>query len=348
MSQPVHIVALGARTAVGLRAESSAAAVRAGVSRVREHPFLVDARGEKLMLGYDGALDPALLGCLRMLSLARHALREVASKLTARGSYAARIPLLLALPEVRPGFGADHARFIEQQLAAETADIGGMDVERAGAGHAGTLRALELAAQRIATGQSEVCLVGGADTYLESDTLHWLDTEQRLSRTGIRSGFPPGEGAAVLALASNSARRALGLRSLASVRNVATTLEKRPADSQEGAFGEALTEAFERAGRSLRSGERFEDVYCDINGERARTDDYGFALLRTSRHFRDGAAYTMTTAQCGDLGAASAAFHCMLAAHAWQRGFARGSTALVWGASWSGLRGAAVLERSSS
>lgn len=41
MSDDIHIVALSARTAVGLNAGSTAAAIRAGVSRVREHGFLI-------------------------------------------------------------------------------------------------------------------------------------------------------------------------------------------------------------------------------------------------------------------------------------------------------------------
>jgi 3-oxoacyl-[acyl-carrier-protein] synthase-1 len=91
-------------------------------------------------------------------------------------------------------------------------------------------------------------------------------------------------------------------------------------------------------------GELFHDVYCDVNGERVRTDDWGFALLRTNALFRDGTDYTMSVSECGDIGAATAGLSCILAAQAWQRGYAHGPLALVSGASWGGLRGAAVLE----
>ena len=347
MSLTVHIVALGARTAVGSRAETSAAAVRAGISRVREHPFMVDAAGDKLMCGYDAALDPTVLGWERVLRLARHALLEVTGKLTAHRPHPARIPVLLALPEARPGFSPDHARLVQQKLAAAPmAGVAGLDIECAGEGHAGALSALEVAVQRVGQGQHELCIVGGADSYLEADTLDWLDADRRLLRAEIRSGFPPGEGACMLAVARHGVRSALGLPSLARVRSIATAREKRRADSEEGLLGEALTEAIARAGQSLRPGELFQNVYCDINGERDRTDDWGFALLRTSQLFREGTDYSMSTTQCGDLGAASAAFHCALATQAWQRGYANGPTALVWGASWTGLRGAAVLEQS--
>jgi 3-oxoacyl-[acyl-carrier-protein] synthase I len=76
-----HIVALAARTPVGLRAESTAAAVRARVSRIGDHPIFVDASGEPVRCGRDSLLDPALMGADRLVALARTALREAAEKL---------------------------------------------------------------------------------------------------------------------------------------------------------------------------------------------------------------------------------------------------------------------------
>ena len=45
------------------------------------------------------------------------------------------------------------------------------------------------------------------------------------------------------------------------------------------------------------------------------------------------------------LGAATAALNCMLATQAWQRGYAMGPRALLWGGSWNGLRGTMLLEQ---
>ena len=90
--------------------------------------------------------------------------------------------------------------------------------------------------------------------------------------------------------------------------------------------------------------ERFDDFFCDINGERARTTDLAFTLVRTGSLFRDG-AYVTPTGSVGDVGAAAAPLNCIVAAQAWARGYAHGTTALVSGASWAGLRGAALLGR---
>jgi 3-oxoacyl-[acyl-carrier-protein] synthase-1 len=341
MSRDLHIVALGARTPVGLTAESSAAAIRAGISRVREHPFMVDAVGDALRCSPDSILEPNVFGADRLAALAAHALREVVAKLTTNRPYAGVLPLFLALPECRPGFGPDDARRVQRLLQAESLpNIAGIAVQCLGEGHAGSLRALEFALKRVAEGRLDLCIVGGVDSYFHADTLDWLDAERRLLRADMRSGFPPGEGAAMLAVAPDSTRIGMGLPSLARVRMAASAYEERNATCADGMLGERLTEAVAR-----QPGELFDDVYCDINGERDRTDDWGFTLLRLGAMFRDGTAYTINVTQCGDMGAAAAGVNCILAAEAWERAYARGPVSLVWGASWGGLRAAAVLDR---
>jgi 3-oxoacyl-[acyl-carrier-protein] synthase-1 len=87
------------------------------------------------------------------------------------------------------------------------------------------------------------------------------------------------------------------------------------------------------------------DTYGDINGELARSHDWGFAALNTATCFRDSTDYVTSTGQCGDVGAATGALGCVLATEAWRSRTAQGPRALVWAGSWSGLKAAAVLER---
>lgn len=347
MSRVVHVVAIGARTPVGLLAESAAAAVRARISRVRAHPFMVDSTGEKLRCAYDARLDPSLFGASRLLALAHAALGEVTSKLTRHGPYPLPIAGLVALPESRPGLPVHHVEWVAHSLGAQPlAKIHSLQVHAVGVGHAGALYALETGALMISQGKAELCIAGGVDSYLEADTIAWLDSERRLACDDTRSGFPPGEGAGFLALASQSTRMRLGLPSLARIRGIGTARETRSLDSDEGTLGEGLTQAVLAAGADLHPGrEVVTDLYCDINGERWRIDDWRFALLRTQRLFQDGSIYTNAVGEWGDLGAASGALNCILAIQAWQRRYARGPRAMVWGSSWSGLRAAAVLEQ---
>ncbi|HEX6244792.1 MAG TPA: hypothetical protein VFZ61_27925 [Polyangiales bacterium] len=341
MSKPVHIVKVAARTPVGLSALGTAAALRAGISRLSLHPFMVDPAGEALRCGRDTELAPELLGTARLAALATAALEELLEQPVTRGS----IPVLLALPEARPGFGEhDAARVLGALHQLDLDDSPELAVRQAAAGHAGALKALGEAAAAIRQGQYQLCAVGGVDSYLEADTLDWLDAQLMLSREGVRGGFPPGEAAAFVLLASDAACRALKLQPLASVVGSAHAQERRTRDSEEGFLGEALAEAIVGASASLALPEQqVTDVFCDINGERMRTDDWGFALLRAQHVFRDATHYVSPIAELGDIGAAAGALSAVLAVESFRGKYARGARALLWGASWSGLRAACVL-----
>lgn len=348
MSDVLHIVALGARTPVGLTAESAAAAVRAGVSRYREHPFMVDAMGDPMKCAIDARLEPSLGARDRMAAMASDAVAQVLGALSTQVAGEVAVPVLLALPELRPGFGAIDAEEVARAVAAVRAR--GVSVERVSwftEGHAGALRAVETARREMASaGAIGLCVVCGVDSYFDADTLDWLEAHRRLRRDGARGAFVPGEGAGAVALASVMTAARVGLPVLATVTGVGTAIEARSPTSDVGLLGEAWSEALQRAGGEARAASELVDgIYCDINGERHRTDDWGFVLLRLTSWFRDGTAYQTAVDVWGDVGAATGALGCVLAARAWQRGYARGPRAVVCGGSDSGLRGAVLLEQ---
>jgi 3-oxoacyl-[acyl-carrier-protein] synthase-1 len=342
----VHIVAQGVRCAVGLSAEAAAAAIRARISRVRSHPFLVDGACEKLRCACDPRLDAKVLGVERMVMMADQGLRQILERLIRDAPSIQNVDVLLALPEVRPGFEAREAARVMSALArVRSSSIAVGSVEQVGAGHAGALSALAEAARRLSDGRQQVYVVGGVDSYLDNATLDWLEDDLRVKRVGTRAGFTPGEAVAMLAIVNDGTRVHHRLSSLAKVTGVACTREARSAGSDTGLMGEALTETISRVTREFHPPEEvITDVYGDINGERERTQDWGFALMRTAACFRDGTAYVSAAGECGDVGAATGALACVLAVQAWRRGYANGPRALVWAGSWGGLRGAALLQ----
>lgn len=337
MTRPVFIVAHAARTCVGLSGEATASAVRAGVSRVMAHPFFIDGSGQPLMCGRDPQIDPEQLGFQRLESLATRTLDTLLAKASLRSPVMVR----LALPEPRPGFTADDAAQLGLILSANRDVHARCQPD----GHGGALRALKEAYDEVDQARAEIAIAGGVDSYLDADTLAWLDDEKRILRDGIRAGFSPGEGSAMLMLASAAAVRRLQLRPLARVRNAHLAHEARDLNSETGSLGEGLSQAVVEATRNLRlPDELITDLYADINGETHRTEDWGFTVLRAPNAFRDASHYVNPGTQCGELGAATAALGCILATHAWQRRYAKGPRAMVWAGSWSGLRGATVLE----
>lgn len=109
----------------------------------------------------------------------------------------------------------------------------------------------------------------------------------------------------MLVLASAPMRRQLQMPCLARIRSVACVRETRSADAGPGLMGEALCEALRLLGAQDGTRGSISDVYCDLNGERPRTTDWGFALLRLGAWLRDGTDYSTPVGSCGDLGAAA-------------------------------------------
>jgi 3-oxoacyl-[acyl-carrier-protein] synthase-1 len=343
------VVAIGARTPVGLTAETSAAAVRAGISRVREHPFIIDMGGNPRVMAFDSRLATTSLGWRRLASLAESALGQTLSHLDSQRRGDGPIPVLLALPESRPGFSDSDARQTASALTNATPSPElDLRFEILGRGHAGALQGLQAARERLVAGRCQLCVVGGVESYLESDTLDWLETEGRLKAKGIRNGFTPGEGAGFVILATRAGAAAYGLSALATLRGAGVTSE--PCHINSGAekgevLGHGLSAAIEEAAAELRLPvDAVSDVYCDINGERYRAEEWGFATLRMYQALGDSACQTPATCW-GDVGAASGILGCILAMRAWARGYAQGPRALVWGSSDGGLRGAVILDK---
>ena len=153
----------------------------------------------------------------------------------------------------------------------------------------------------------------------------------------------------MLALMSRGERVRRRLPVLGRVRSVASGREPRSLDSDAGLLGEGLSDVVRRVTDGLHGpADRVDDIYCDINGERHRADEWGFTAMRLSTAFRDATVYRTAVGSWGDVGAASGALGCVLATQAWSRGYARGPRALVWGSSTTGLRGATVLEQGES
>ncbi|WP_233261835.1 hypothetical protein [Vitiosangium sp. GDMCC 1.1324] len=97
MSTDVKLVASGARAPVGTTAESVAAAVRAGISRVRRLLVPELGRQSASFLARDALLDPGeWSGAARMAALGAAALAEVLGKLApALTQWNAEVPVLV-------------------------------------------------------------------------------------------------------------------------------------------------------------------------------------------------------------------------------------------------------------
>lgn len=337
--EDVCICGIGARTAIGLSADASAAAVRASVSGLGLHPFFVDQDEQPVSFAADPAIAPDIPIAERML----HMLQSVTAEVRSQIPETVRIDgVWLALPEPRSGLPSD----LNSWLAAQPVSVGLLrDPMRAHArGHAGGLMALQAAAQALSRGEAESALVIGVDSYHDLRTIQSLDMHRRLMAARNPSGFPPGEAAGACLLVRKATAERHGLSVLARIRSAATALEPHPLRSTEPCLGEGLTAAVASVAGALKlPQELITASYCDLNGERYRNEEFVYALLRTQEAFVDAHDYVSPADCWGDVGAASGPLFAVLAVASSLHGYAKGAYPLLWAGSDSGDRAAVLL-----
>src|SRR5262249_29100423 len=150
----------------------------------------------------------------------------------------------------------------------------------------------------------------GADSYIEPDLLEWLERTDQLHSAGERNnawGFIPGEGAGALLLAAPDALHHVDLVPIGRVRSIGVGRETELIGTGSVRTGLGLTGAVGDAmGEGLPAGEKVTDVYCDMNGEPYRADEYAFLISRTREHFVAASEFVSPADCWGDVGAASA------------------------------------------
>jgi 3-oxoacyl-[acyl-carrier-protein] synthase-1 len=200
--------------------------------------------------------------------------------------------------------------------------------------------AVQRAWEAIRGGTAEFALAGGADSYLEPETLEWLESNDQVHSAGRANnawGFVPGEAAGFVLLASADAAARYRLSAALEVLTAATAKESKLIKTDAVCTGEGLTALF-RALAGVPPVVRADHLYCDMNGEPYRADEFGFATTRAGRLFRDSSAFTAPADCWGDVGAASGPLFLVLADAATRKGYAPGAVLAAFTSSESGER----------
>lgn len=338
MSRPVSVISCGARTAVGLVSRTSAAALRAGITRVREHEFMVDRAGDPYMLGFDAKLR-AVGQVERLVALARAVIAEAIAGV---GQPLPKVPAFMAVTETPPARAEALARVVAGRLAQQLAPLE-LDLRIVPQGNAGGFTALQAAMALLELGREPLCIVVGADSFVDADVLDGLDVESRLACARNRWGFPPGEAAAAVVLTSTAVQRNHRLPSMGELLSVALAHEPNHMRADAPCTGEGLARTITEA--LLSSGTRGIGLtLCDLDGERYRDREYTWATQRIPPGLAfDPTRYETLVPSCGAVGGATALLGLVTAACWAERGHHADSDILVWAGSELGSRGAAVL-----
>jgi 3-oxoacyl-[acyl-carrier-protein] synthase-1 len=325
---------------VGRTAFASAAAVRAAISIFNDHPYMIDKAGDPMVVAMDAFLSAELTGPRRFLELGLSAAEEALGTLRGKQRIAQQLEILIGLPRQRTGLPDDLVNEIVHGFQEHFAKP---RVEMVRCDHCGGLMALEEGWRRIANGTVSFCLVGGIDSYLEPETLEWLDAEGQLHSEANSWGFIPGEGAGFCLLCSERTAQQFGLPVRGEILFAVTARETNLIKTESVCIGEGLTEAIRKAALGLPPKTRINKTICDLNGEPYRGNEWGYSLVRVAEHFVDPTDF-MTPADCwGDVGAASGPLLVILAAVAGLKGYANGPHTMIFTSAETGERTAALV-----
>jgi len=311
----VYIAGTGTITALGGDTNTSYHAVRADISSYRSVDYFTQQRERITMaLVPDGALPPleddldirgkAPFRYRRILRMCHVAATQAMATYTGKTP----IPVFFSAPANDVGLNEPLPKRIIHDLHQQT----GLPIDPAasrlmGTGRSGVLNALDLAFRYLYGTDAECVLIGGGDSYQNSELLAALDKEDRILAPGVTDGFAPGESAAFVLLTRNPA---LALRSATHLPSLLTPgIANEPGHlfSDEPYRGDGLDQAFKSALAAYDGDINIGNIYSSMNCEHYWAKEYGVAITRNANAF-DNEFEIHHPADCyGDLGAATGA-----------------------------------------
>jgi len=304
---PIHLVAFGAVTSVGARAPVAMAAAQAAISRISIYPDDEDD---------ENACNIAQISTL--------ALDDV----TARGRALLQVAVDQALaPLPGPNLGttsllvcvAAPARFdaglaMARLLTRRYPEGALPELETDPAHGSAALFALERVLAPLARGEIDFALCAGIDVRNDPPSLVKGMADERVIGPARSFGHVPGEAASAVLLAGERALQRLGLPSRGTVVAAATAREPHPQSVGAPCLGAGISQAVRQVLSRLPPDARVDSVTCDLNGERHRTDEWGFTITRVLDRLREPTAFVAPATAWGDCGAANGPLLLALAA----------------------------------
>lgn len=340
MTASAGIIAIGINCPLGRGLDTVGRAYKE-----RQRDFSKSARGP---LGPDG--EPLVLSCvvpfdeirnyeLRLQRLFVGAASDFAVHSTALGPVSLRLvlPAWLVLHKL-----SDQLR----DWIRETYSALFQDIEFLAEGDTVALLEVAKALQQIEAGDARNLFVGALDSHMDAELLDLLTISGRLYHRANPHGMIPGE-AAVLFLVGETSSQDNGF-ALGTIKAAFTGYEKENLYSPNGIIGRGMAKPLRRAFETYVP-DRF---LADLNGERWRSEDIGFAL--SGARVPDALMADLETpiGQTGDCGAANSLITATIALaptfdeepSAEATDIKPPSLSIISNASWQGPRLVTVLE----
>jgi 3-oxoacyl-[acyl-carrier-protein] synthase-1 len=336
----VAVTASGLVTAVGFNADSTLAAVRAGVSGVKK-VNLWDYESGQYISGARVELPQWWEGIEKLADLVSPAILECYS--AAEALDPTQIPVLIGLPGPdRPLRDPDLDQRVLELVAHR---LGGkLHPESRAIPHGQVSGVVGLAEAResFRTARYPACIIAGVDSFLNRWVAREYFKRRRLLTPGNSNGFIPGEAGSAVLLRPSEAVRGPSLE----VLGLGLARESATIESDEPLRGDGLTEALggalSEAGLTI-----FDAAYriTDLNGEQYKFKEAMIAAMRFEQGSRRRKRFELwhPIEYVGDIGAAIGPCVLALALHAGLHSYAPGPIALCHFGSDAGERAAAVV-----
>lgn len=337
MMRAIHLRGVGMATPVGLTATTTCAAIRAGIDRTRELPY-VGNDNNPLSGSRLSELNMELSRRQRWLTLLVTALRDLLAEHPR--ALLERVPLLLAIPRDSDGTEVKAAELAYELSAALEVRIQPTQIITIFEGSFGGYYGLSLARQRMQAGETNV-IVAAADSLIEARALAALDRQRQLLRTDNADGVIPGEAAACVLLNVGPAS------ALASLRGIGLAKEAGRRDNDVPLRGNGIAHAAKQA--LSEAVLRMHDL--NFRAADAAGDAYAFkeqvlAVSKLLRRNMDDFPLLLPATALGFTGAAAGMCALVYVAVAMASGHAPGPRAIVYASAESGNRAAVIVESS--
>ncbi len=348
------ITAVNSITPVGHDAAMTAAAARAGISRLVESEDYFDIEGNPITAARIAGISDDEDDVARMGMIIQFCLESLLEKYFQDSSgFENEIHLLLGVATLsRPGPRYEGKN---QEVAQQCVEIARKWAQKATlqvitSGHPATMHCLEIAGQLLKKDPDSLCLIGGIDSLLALETLNWFEEAGRLkSETfGRNQSFSPGEAVGFMVVETKNGALRRTKKILAEVTGIGLAKESAPFLSEQPSKGEGLTKACRTALResACKPGE-IAAVLGDLNGEFFRSKEWSYAEFRCFGNNHETRPLWHPADCMGSVGAASGAILINMATVALTRGWIK-NYALVFCSDDEGECGAVVLKGNSN
>ena len=307
---------------------------------------MIDSAANPMCVALVPWLDMELHGQQRFQSLLFPAIDEALTSVVASNDAKLRVALALGIPVPRPGLPGDLESGLRSSISTRFRDQFQV-IATFPSGHAAGLLGMYAACAKMKEGAFDACVVAGVESYMAPESLEWLEQNDQVHGAGPLNnawGFIPGESAGAVLLARESLVSRMGWEPLGRVASVGRGFEQNRIKTETVCIGEGLTAAFREGLAGLPLGAKVTDVFCDMNGEPYRADEFGFACLRTKEAFESASDFVAPADCWGDVSAASGPLGIVLSTIAHTKAYSNGRHAFIWASSESGERAAALLE----